>query len=110
MELEREISLIPKDNGLMVLGLILSKFRLAYKASFFQNKTDAAKAIGCASYAIPTFQCDNKVLMKCIDIIMKSMAELKQWGSEETMVVRYCFLQLLYVLKKERRIGNGISQ
>lgn len=103
LKLEREISLIPKGNGLMVLGLILSKFRLAYKASFFKNVSETSKAIGCASYAIPSFQCGNEVLMHCLDIIMKGIKELKQWESDETTVVRYCFLQLLYVLKKERR-------
>ena len=84
----REVRMVEKKECLKVLGLLLSKFRIAFKAALFDNKSTAASSIGVKEWQIPDFRVEQTVLAECIGIIVNAMEDIKSGNiGDDTMLV-----------------------
>lgn len=98
-ELMREVDLIPANEGIKVLGLLLSKFRLVYKASLFPNKAEAAKGLNIAVWKIPELRKEAAVISECMDIIVEGMSDIKFGILNEETAVKSVVLRLFHKIK-----------
>lgn len=95
-----ELKKVKKEDELLVLGLLMSKFRVKFKLSLFPDEQEGIKKLGVKPWSILKVSVGQDALRDGMNNIFTAIQDIKSGCGE--LALRVCLQKLSLLLSKDR--------
>lgn len=99
VSLMEEVEKVEKGDELMVLGLLLSKFRVKFKLSLFPNEQEGMNVLSVKPWSVLKISAGQTTLKEAINIVFSATQDIKSGCGRDAL--KMCVQKLSLLLSKE---------